>query len=251
MPRSPLPEASPVSLLTPLTARRLTERGVDPARRPDEDHDLHVARLETGLMALFRDQPDEQVFRSLHELASGPLRSWIAGLATGRAAALELEQLVQDTFVNVYRYASGFRDEQPRSFRVWSRTIASNVLRRARARRVRVEWQAMPIGPLEPGDLHADPHEHAVRDEEGRSLAAAWCILLSQYARAYQELGARDRRALELIEIEGVTYSEASAQLGVGLSNMKMILFRARRRIRASIGARFSAREVKARRLAG
>jgi DNA-directed RNA polymerase specialized sigma24 family protein len=82
-------------------------------------------------------------------------------------------------------------------------------------------------------------------------MIAAWAILLLQYARAWEQLGPRDRLALELIEVQGCTYAEASARLGVGLSNMKMIMFRARRRIRAAIGGTLDAREAKVRRLAG
>ena len=43
--------------------------------------------------------------------------------------------------------------------------------------------------------------------------------------------------ALELIEVQGLSYAEASTRMRVGLSNMKMILFRARQRIRAAISS--------------
>lgn len=251
MSSSPRAAASVRLPRNPWTLRRLAERGVDVRELSGEEPELHAARLETALMALFRDAREEQVFQALYELSHAPLLAWIASLASKCVPAHELDQVVQDTYVNVYRYAGGFRDEQPRSFRVWSRTIASNVLRRARMRRRTLALEEFPVGLQEPSDVRGDPHEHAVRDEEGRSLAAAWMILLSQYAEAWSELGPRDREALDLIEVQGLTYSDASRHLGVGLSNMKMILFRARRRIRAAIGGQLEARERKARRLAG
>ncbi|MBK7874420.1 MAG: RNA polymerase sigma factor [Planctomycetes bacterium] len=251
MARSLALQAPPALPKNPWTVRRLAERGVDLPARPGEEPEQHVARLETALMALFRDEGHEQAFQALYELARAPLALWIAGLAGSRLPVQDLEHLVQDTFVNVYRYAQSFRDEQPRSFRVWSRTIASNVLRRARMRRRTLALEDFPTGLQEPSDERADPAESVIQTEEGRSLAAAWMILLLQYAEAARQLAPRDREALDLIEVRGLSYAEASVQLGVRLSNMKMILFRARRRIRATIGGSFQAREEKARRLAG
>jgi DNA-directed RNA polymerase specialized sigma24 family protein len=66
-------------------------------------------------------------------------------------------------------------------------------------------------------------------------------IVLVHYAEAYQQLSARDRQALDLIEVQGLSYASACRRLSVGLSNMKMILFRARRRIRARIAERLEA----------
>ena len=45
------------------------------------------------------------------------------------------------------------------------------------------------------------------------------------------DLAQRDRRALHLVEVEGLSYQEAGRILQVGRSNMKMIVFRSRRRI--------------------
>lgn len=251
MARSPVLPLPPALPKNPWTVRRLAERGVDLPPRPGEEPEQHAARLETALMALFRDDRDDQAFQALYELARAPLAQWIAGLAGSRLPVQDVEHFVQDTFVNVYRYAQSFRDEQPRSFRVWSRTIASNVLRRARMRRRALALEDFPVGLQEPSDERSDPSEHLVRSEEGRALAAAWMILLLQYAEAARQLAPRDREALDLIEVQGLSYADASARLGVRLSNMKMILFRARRRIRAAIGGTLQAREEKARRLAG
>ena len=58
---------------------------------------------------------------------------------------------------------------------------------------------------------------------------------LSATFLATQVLGERDRAALHMVEVEGLTYAEAGRRLGVGRSNMKMIMFRSRKRIRAHI----------------
>jgi RNA polymerase sigma factor (sigma-70 family) len=250
------PPASPARRLPRhvTVLRRLSERGVALEVLPAEDPDLFEARIETALMALVRDGGGESAFQALYDYARGRLYLWIVGLSS-RHGPDPLEVL-QDTFVNVYRYAQGFRDDEPKSFRVWSRTIAGNLVRRARANLSLGSLglrslDALPVGLQEPADRRRGPVDELAGDEESRSMLLAWTLVLLQYARAYQQLGARDRRALDLIEVQGLSYAEAGARLGVGLSNMKMIMFRSRRRIRSLIAAQFVAARARPVSLAG
>jgi len=230
-----LPHNAPV-------VRLLQQRGVCLQPLADENADAYRERLETALMALFRDTHSEAVFEALYESASTSLLQRVLVIARGETDPLEV---VQDAFVNMYLYAQSFRDDHARSFRVWSRTIAANVVRRAR-RRSAPSLQALPDGLQEPADVRPDPERSAVLSEEHRSLVRAWMLVLSRYAAAFDGLSERDRRALDLVEIRGLTYREAARELGVGLSNMKMILFRARQRIRAAIGGELSRVKVPA-----
>ncbi|MBK7645178.1 MAG: RNA polymerase sigma factor [Planctomycetes bacterium] len=220
---------------------RLRERGVSLSLLPGETRELGRARLETALMALFRDGREEAAFAALYEFAHAELASWVELLLSGAGrmrGLIDPAELVQDTLVNVYRYAESFRDEHARSFRVWTHTIATNLLRRSCIRRERTSLQALPEGVCEPRDPRGTPTEELVRGEDQRSVLAAWMIVLSQYAEAYEQLSPRDRQALDMIEVQGLSYAAACKRLSVGLSNMKMILFRARRRIRARIAER-------------
>jgi DNA-directed RNA polymerase specialized sigma24 family protein len=65
-------------------------------------------------------------------------------------------------------------------------------------------------------------------------------ILLALYATALRSLSHREQAALELVEVEERTYADSARILRVGRSNMKMIVFRARKRIRAEIGRRLA-----------
>lgn len=235
----PLDSAS-LSFL-PLRVRslqRLRDRGVTVECVDRESPDENAARIETELMLAFQSSGTGDDFEALYEHARGPLLVWITSLASGRRAGLEATELLQDTFVNVYRYAKSFRDHGPRSFRVWSRTIAGNLVRRTRFERRR-SWQDMPEGLQEPTDRREGPPAELLGAEDLRLLRHAWLLLLTRYAAAYEQLSERDRVALHLIEVEEYTYQEACRRLNVGLSNLKMILFRARRRIRAAISADF------------
>jgi len=230
---------APVRLPLHLSAlQRLRQRGVDIELSAGESPEDHAARLETELMLAFRESGTSEDFQALYDHARGPLLLWAAALASGRRVGLEPAELLQDTFVNVYRYAQSFRDHGPRSFRVWSRTIAGNLVRRSRFERRR-SFQDMPEGLQEPTDRRAGPAAELLEAEDQRILRHAWLLLLTRYAAAYDQLSERDRAALHLIEVEELTYQQACVRLGVGLSNLKMILFRARRRMRAAISADF------------
>jgi len=243
----PLTEVLPVRLPKHLSAlQRLCQRGVALEAGAGESVDEHAARLETELMRAFQENGSSADFEALYDQARGPLLLWIGSLASGRRCGIEPAELLQDTFVNVYRYARSFRASGPRSFRVWSRTIAGNLVRRSRFERRR-SFQDMPEGLQEPTDRQPTPATALLDAEDRRLLERAWILLLSRYAAAYEQLSPRDQRALVLVEVENASYQDACVTLGVGLSNLKMILFRARRRIRAAISADFLELPVTAR----
>ena len=184
----------------------------------------------TELMARFRDTRDPAAFERLYELTRDSVLSWIKSLLGRELAHLDPNELLQDTFVNVYRYPTSFREEHSGSFRVWVRTIAGNVLRRAASRRARGGEQELSEA-VELEDRHHGPVQEAGEGEETESLRRAWMLFLCLYAEAWKELSQRDRRTLHLVEVEGLSYQEAGDLLAVGRSNMKMIVFRSRKRI--------------------
>lgn len=230
------PDALHASIPRPLL-ERLADRGDDPAPRPGESAEERVARLETSLMALYRDERDPAAFEALYAVALPAVRRCLGAVLRGLPPGPDLAELVQDVFVNVYRYAKGFRDEHARSFRSWASTIATNVVRRHGSRRPALQLAALPEPMQEPADRRSGPLDLALSGESDRELSRAWMLLLLHYAAAWRELAPRDRLALELVEVQGVSYSEACARLRVRMSNMKMIMFRARKRIRARIAA--------------
>ncbi len=201
-------------------------------------------RIDTALMALFRDQGAADVFEMLHRRARGSILDAVRRVVGERCTALDPIELVQDTFINVYRYARSFRDEHPSSFRAWARTIAHHTVSRAATRRSARALQPLPDGSLEPADNREAPLRSIYEHEDVRALHQSWMLFLAHYAEGFDALSPRDRRALELVELQGLSYTEAAATLRVGRSNMKMILFRARTRIQAhmrrSMGASFA-----------
>ncbi len=221
---------SPASL-APSVREVLESRGVDLERvaaAPSPEREL-----ETVLMALFRDTRRDDAFEALYRASRRSLAGWVVHLLASRGQDDDPAEILQDTYVNVYRYSSGFRDEGGNTFRGWARTIAANVVRRAAMRRSALSLSALPSGLDEPEDEADGPERTLDLDEQRASLRRSWTLLLMHYAAAWSRLSERDQHALELVEIEGLDYRAAAARLGVGSSNMKMIMFRSRKRIRA------------------
>jgi RNA polymerase sigma factor (sigma-70 family) len=199
---------------------------------------------ETALMVRFRERRGADEFQALYDGTRDGLLAWISSQVRLRGISEDPVDLLQDTFVNIYRYPKGFRDERASSFRVWSRRIATNVCRRAASRGIRPRPMLPELAEIQqdPADPRSGPGEDASSAEEAASLAQAWMILLALYASALRTLSPREQAALELVEVDERSYADAARILRVGRSNMKMIVFRARKRIRAEIGRRLAPR---------
>lgn len=195
---------------------------------------------ETALMSAFRTSRSAEAFEALYRATAPGLLQWIETLyAQGRHVGDPMDA-VQDTFVNVYRYAGSFRPSAAGGFRAWVRTIASNALRRTRRRprSLGVLFSELDEKLLpDPQDEAAGPSATAQSKESIIDLRKAYALMLLQYAQAYETLRPRDQEALYLVEVEHLNYAQVGARLGVGRSNTKMIVFRARRRLRASMAA--------------
>lgn len=213
-------------ILTSLTksgARLTPEKGED--RNGLENH------IASQLMALFRDTGESEAFEALHAFTQNAVYEWVLSLLRGSNGMLDAREILQDTFINVYRYAGSFRSDHDGSFRVWVRTIAGNLVRRAYTRRPTRRFEDMPEGFQEPIDPKLGPEGLAQDDEERQRLVRSWMLLMAHYKEAFEKLSSRDQYAMHLVEVEGKSYRDAGKDLGVRQSNMKMILFRARKRL--------------------
>lgn len=226
-------QADSASLSLPADLQRgLFARGEVLEAIPGESSDVHRERIDSALMAMFRDTREEAAFEALYLRARGRVFDWVRRLLAQQGCGLDPLEVLQDTFVNVYQYSARFRNERPESFRVWVRTIASNALRRLRSQIPRRREQALLFEAAgEPLAVRCEPNRAIEEREESRELAVSWLLFLQHYQHAFSQLAARDREALELVEVHGLSYAEAGARLGVGPSNMKMIMFRARQRL--------------------
>jgi DNA-directed RNA polymerase specialized sigma24 family protein len=57
---------------------------------------------------------------------------------------------------------------------------------------------------------------------------------LHLYLQFYSMLSPRERSAIHMVEVEEISYRDAADRLNIKLENLKMVIFRARRKIHRS-----------------
>jgi DNA-directed RNA polymerase specialized sigma24 family protein len=84
-------------------------------------------------------------------------------------------------------------------------------------------------------------------EHEGEGeVARAYLITLQMYLEAFNELSEREQQALELVEVENLCYRDASAALRMKVENLKMVIFRARRKMYRHMRRQFAVAGVTA-----
>jgi len=158
-------------------------------------------------------QMDEDAFRLFYERTA---RSVWAYLSRVSGDARLADDLLQETYYRFLRAPSVPTEEAHR--RNYLFRIAANLVHDAR-RRPRLD--AVPIGEhVDPADpRHADPAD-----------GAAMRVDLS---RALARLKPRERDLLWLAYAQGSSHKEIAAALGLKTASIKLLLFRARRRLAA------------------
>jgi RNA polymerase sigma-70 factor (ECF subfamily) len=147
---------------------------------------------------------DPAALRRLFDRTSGRVRAIALKLL---AQPGEADDVVQDTFLEVWRSIGGY-DETRGSLATWVSTIAH---RRAVDRLRRRAARPVADGTRDDRASDApDPRETAV-DAQDRT----------RVLRALSELGEEQRTAIELMYYRGLSQSEAAEQLGVALGTFK------------------------------
>ncbi len=136
----------------------------------------------------------------------------------------DAEDLVQDCLVRAYRAIDRFDGEHPRA---WLLTILRNT-HRNRAR-VRV-----------PALLTRDQQAAGALERDGDPSAedlVVGTVFDAAVARALADLPVAQRVLVELVDIDGLSYAEAAAAVGVPRGTVMSRLHRGRSRIRSRLAA--------------
>ncbi len=128
------------------------------------------------------------------------------------------EDVTQDTLIKAWRALPRFRGES--SLRTWVLRIAHNTGISALRRR-RDEL-------LPPWSLQAGGHDDSAAGAE-RS------VMMNEFRRGLGKLDATSRAIIVLREVEGLSYEDIAAALGVPVPTVRTRLFRARRALARSM----------------
>ncbi|MDJ0990779.1 MAG: sigma-70 family RNA polymerase sigma factor [Desulfobacterales bacterium] len=146
------------------------------------------------------------------------------------------EDLVQETFLNVYRYLEGFRYET--KFRNWMFRIATTVCLKKKRRPKHAPERELSLEafmpqegdelPDEPPDWARAPLDQVLDQELGRHIQQAIIDLPKKY-----------RMVVALREMEGFSTEETAQILDISTANVKVRLHRARLFLREKLKGYF------------
>ncbi len=201
----------------------------------DEARDGEMLRdaLSTRLMELFRLNTNRAVFGLLYELNSQHLLIQVAGRLRRYASKADPRDVLQEVFFNIYRYPNRFNPERDDAFRVWSAMIVRNTVLKHLRTLGRGGRSEVPFEDLsEQPEIHGEnPLSGAIERESKSECARVYLTYLYLYLKFYGMLSERERAALHMVEVQEHSYRQAADELGIKLENLKMVIFRARRKI--------------------
>jgi RNA polymerase sigma-70 factor, ECF subfamily len=198
----------------------------DPNRTPprvDQDFEL-VKAIQSGRRELF-DQLVQRYEKALYNFGMKMC-----------AEPRDAEDVIQDTFLNVYRYLGDFRFET--KFKNWLYRIATSTCLKKRRRSKFAPERELSLDEFLPQDeASVDrqtpawatlPLDQVLNEELSRTLKQAIAELPEKY-----------RLVLVLRDIEGFSTEESAQILALTTANVKVRLHRARLFLREKLGSYF------------
>jgi RNA polymerase sigma factor (sigma-70 family) len=161
---------------------------------------------------LARRLNSDRSFERLYQKYAGDVYRYALVVLRNEADA---EDVTQTTFMNAYRAME--RGERPRQPQNWLITIAHNVCRQ----RFRQSQRR--------------PNEVVYEEELAEAVVDEDAISAEDIRRALGHLAFNQRSALVMRELEGRSYQEIAEILGVSVSAVETLIFRARRALREQL----------------
>lgn len=136
----------------------------------------------------------------------------------------DAEDLTQETFIRVFRSLSSYK---PGTFEGWLHRITTNLFLDMARRRSRVRMEGLP-----------EDTDRIVGDDPSPEQVYTDTHLDPDLQAALDELPPEFRAAVVLCDVEGLSYEEIGATLGVKLGTVRSRIHRGRQALRASLERR-------------
>jgi RNA polymerase sigma-70 factor, ECF subfamily len=153
---------------------------------------------------------DEEAFRGFYDRTARTLRAYLAR-ATGNSALAD--DLLQESYYRFLRARSGYQSEAHRRNALFR--IATNLMHDSHRRARHM-----------PAMADADQQNLASRHSDAEATERA-----TELRHAMAQLKPRERELLWLAYAQGSSHREIAASLGLRTGSVKLLLFRARRRL--------------------
>lgn len=136
----------------------------------------------------------------------------------------DAEDLTQETFIRVFRSLASYK---PGTFEGWLHRITTNLFLDMARRRSRVRMEGLP-----------EDTDRIVGDDPSPEQVFSDTHLDPDLQAALDELPPEFRAAVVLCDVEGLSYEEIGATLGVKLGTVRSRIHRGRQALRASLERR-------------
>jgi RNA polymerase sigma factor (sigma-70 family) len=213
---------------------RLVE-GRDPAVGDPLPADAGIRRdwISTALMDCYKRSGDQQVFAAIYDLNRSSFLAAIRSKLRRTVSNVDPHDALQEVFLNIYRYPHRFLPDRADAFRNWGHRIVQNTVLKFLKREAKRTSRTVLQDEIDDRiDVKARSPERSVTEaESARLVDKAYLLYLTLYLAHFQRLSDRERRALTMVECEGISYRDTAATLGIRLENLKMVIFRGRRKI--------------------
>ena len=189
--------------------------------------------ISSCLMRCYKNTGEPKVFALIFALNRASFLQAIQAKVRRSAGQVDPHDVLQEVFLNIYRYPRRFLCERADSFRNWGHRIVRNTMLKF----FKSEGRLQRFTPLdEDVGQRADPHTRtpyrcAVEGEGAKLVDFAYLVYLNLYLVHYRRLSEKEQQALRMVEVEDASYKETAASLGIRLENLKMVIFRGRRKI--------------------
>jgi RNA polymerase sigma-70 factor (ECF subfamily) len=181
-------------------------------RAPAADEDKLITRAAAG---------EREAFRTLYERHRSDVARLVFRMLGRRS---DLEDIVQEVFVQVHRSLKDFRGQA--KFSTWLHRVTVNVvLMHRRAARSR------PVFADEPPSDGFDPADSMTPDEDAERRER-----MRAFGRLLDRLADKKRIVFVLHELEGLPPSEIAKIVGAPVLTVRTRLFYARRELEAMLG---------------
>jgi RNA polymerase sigma-70 factor (ECF subfamily) len=144
----------------------------------------------------------------------------------------DAEDLTQETFIRVFRSLASY---QPGTFEGWLHRITTNLFLDMVRRRSRLRMEGLP-----------DDTDRLVDDGPSPEEVYSDTHLDPDLQAALDELAPEFRAAVVLCDVEGLSYEEIGATLGVKLGTVRSRIHRGRQALRGSMERRRAEAELTA-----
>jgi len=183
-------------------------QAVSVVRPDDEDGESAAAWVPPTWDQVVRDHAD-RVYRLAYRLSGNPH---------------DAEDLTQETFIRVFRSLGSYK---PGTFEGWLHRITTNLFLDMVRRRARLRMEGLPEdtdrlvgGGLSPEQVYTATH------------------LDPDLQQALDDLAPEFRAAVVLCDVEGLSYEEIGATLGVKLGTVRSRIHRGRQALKAALERR-------------